>query len=1680
MLKIELVLQKKLLKIIKVFAYGLVIFLVVLTGLIFSLRFHAVQNFVKNQAVSYLKGKLDTEIELEKIYVSFPNEISLEKFYIKGKDVDTLLYVDHLNVGIYLPDLLKSQANLSSIDLDGINANINRNETGKFNFDFILDAFATESDDDKDSKPFIISLHTIELKNIHAKFKDDVSKMDFNVRLNQFNTSVKTFDLQENNYAINSVLIDGFNFTFDQKIVERIINSNEVQTDSVSDAKPLKIDLGEIQLKNFNVTYTDENSKMKAHFVFEDLLTNIKKIDLQDNSYEVDKINLANAVVDFSMFSKNEKNIEKDTKEEVKSVSENSLSFLLNHLNLSNVAINYNDNSVKPTGHGVDFNHLKFSKIDLSLNDFVFNDSEIKGYVSEAFLKENSGLQIDAFSTEFNYGEKTTFLKKLYLKTPKSLIRDEFVLDYQSKDDLTNNLESIYLKANLPNTRIAFSDILLLVPTLKNTIPFNDYPTAILSVDSKLNGKVNDLNIQKLLVSGLGTAKINANGIVKNAMNPSDLWIDLRVNEFAISERDLNKFIPKGTIPNNIQLPNQFNLNGNAKGSLNNIIADLKLNSTFGKADLIAVLNMQKKNAEKYAIQANVHDFNVGKLIKNDSVGKVSASLKLTGKSFDLERADAVIAAHISSAKYNAYTYKDFNLNGSVNQGSFDITAKMDDENIIFDLNAVGKYTKEAPSLKLSGDVTKIDLYKTGFFDETFALAGKISADFSNLNPDELNGNLSLHDFALAYKEGLYPLTDVHLNAISNNEKNQISFQSQVFNIDLVGKYKLTDLATHLQRNVNSYFNLNLSDEILNQKLEPAYFNASVLIKSDDLLFKFLPKLERFKDIELNGLFNSDENKLSIQSNISELIYGKNVLTGIDVSIENQADYLDYNLSILGLENQSFHLNKASLSGQVKDNTIGYDLRVRDIEDKIKYEVSGKVSSLKDMIQVALNENGLKLNYVDWNVNADNYIQISEKGILAHDFEISQNGSKIHIDSEEDIPNSPLNIDINDFTIETITEMIKKDTLLASGIINGKAQINDLKNKMTFTSDLNVQNLNVFGSKVGNLLLNVDNEADDKLSANVELSGYNNDVKATGFYDTVSESFDLNVDVEQLQMKSLQGFSQQMISDAKGFISGNLNITRNTEKPSILGDLKFNDVGLHVNNLNATFKKIDDKISFTNDGISFNNFSISDTDDNLLTLNGNILTKTYRDFKFDLALFGQGFKLVNSTNSGDDMLYGVAALDVNLNIKGNMNLPKVSGNLKVTNQTDFTFVMPQYSPALQEREGIIEFIDQDQLVLEETIVKDEEITNSEITGLDVSVNIEVDKDAKIAIVLDKINNDVVKIQGEAQLTGGIDPSGKTTLVGTYEVNQGTYDMSVNFIKRKFDIQQGSTIVWTGEPTKADVNLTAVYKLKTAPLDLVQQQLTSDATQDINLYKQKLPFETLLIMKGELLKPEISFNIELDEDNANVSSEVVSTVKSKLEQLRNEESELNKQVLALLILNRFIGENPFDTNVNISASSMARQSVSKLLSQQLNSLASSLITGVDINFDLESQDDYSTGDKNVRTDLNIGVSKSLFHDRLKVTVGSNFGIEGESRENEQTNNIAGDVTIEYKLSKNGRYTLRAYRVNEYQVALQGEVVETGIGFVITLDYNKFKEILRNKNNAAKNQSNSTKKANDESK
>jgi hypothetical protein len=80
---------------------------------------------------------------------------------------------------------------------------------------------------------------------------------------------------------------------------------------------------------------------------------------------------------------------------------------------------------------------------------------------------------------------------------------------------------------------------------------------------------------------------------------------------------------------------------------------------------------------------------------------------------------------------------------------------------------------------------------------------------------------------------------------------------------------------------------------------------------------------------------------------------------------------------------------------------------------------------------------------------------------------------------------------------------------------------------------------------------------------------------------------------------------------------------------------------------------------------------------------------------------------------------------------------------------------------------------------------------SEIKGLDIAVNIDIKKEAVFNIVIDEANGDFLNVQGEALITTGIDPSGKITMVGSYELEKGSYEITFNFLHRRFDIQKGS-------------------------------------------------------------------------------------------------------------------------------------------------------------------------------------------------------------------------------------------------------------------------------------------------
>ncbi|KGO91954.1 translocation/assembly module TamB domain-containing protein [Flavobacterium subsaxonicum] len=1648
-------LKKYLRKSIKILLWiiGSVIALFLLIVLL--LQVPAVQNYVKDKAISYLEGKIGTEVRIDKIEIGLPKKVILEGVYFESQQGDTLLAGDKLAVDISLLKLMSNEVEINSVDLQGIRAHISRNKDSVFNFDYIIKAFDSGKPKDTTAAPMKISVSKINLDKIKVKYDDDISKNYVSANISHFDTKFKKFDLDKMEFDIPKIKLDGLKVKLKQGMVAKIAQTTQETAEEASKKPNLQLKLGEISLANIDIGYDNEGSRLDTGLTLKKLLLEVNEVNLKTQLIDLENIEL-NGLKGQLAFGKFEKQVQQALPEETAAVQQAQWKFKLNNADIKDVAFKFDDQNSAPVAKGIDFKHLDISNFNLEAKNFSYGPDAISGNIGKLTVTDKSGVDIQELRTEFFYGPKGAQLNNLYLETPQTLLKDKIVVAYPSLDAVTKDIGSLSVDANLQSSQIGFKDVLLFVPTLADTNPFKGNPNGSLFINGKVEGKVSDLLITNLEVRGIGTTVLAASGRIKGLPDVKTAYFDMNVRELRSTAKDINSFLPPGTLPANIQLPTAFSAKATFKGRVNNFSTNLVLASTYGNAKINAKFDQSRKGREKYDAVVDVVNFDVGRLIKNDSIGKITIRANVKGTGLDPQTANATIKGKVVKADYNGYTYRDLIIDGKINNGAFDVTANMDDPNLDFDLVASGGFKGKYPQGKIHLNVDIADLDKLNLHAGPLKLRGNVDADIDDANPDNLNGKISLHHFMFVNETEEFALDSVNVVAITTPDSSSIQLRSQFAKADIKGKYKLTELPTAITNTISKYYTIN--DTAVKKTTSPQQVKFSLKIDNDPIISKLIPQITRLEPITINGNYNSEGDTLVINGSIPRVVYGENTISGIEIKAEARDTALVYDVKIAGVENAQFQLAQTSLTGDVKNNIVTYKLEIDDKKQKEQYMIAGQMKAVNGNTEIILDPEGLMLNYENWAVAQDNLLRFGKDGIYANNFEISKDNGSIKIQSASETPNAPLDVALDNFQIETLTNAVQKEEMKFKGTINGTANVKDLSTSPVFTADLDVTNFAVSKDTVGDIKIKVNNEIADTYAAQVSITGQGNQVNLDGNYVTTNSSFDMALDIQKLNIASLQALTMGALKDGNGYLSGDFKINGTTTDPNVTGDLKFNNVEARVTQLNSLFKGMNDNISFTDRGIEMNNFKVEDEKNNLLTIDGSIATTDYKSFGFDMNVTAENFRAVNSKAKDNDFYYGDLYIDADLNIKGTLESPVVDGDLKINEDTKFTVVLPQQDPGIADREGIVEFIDEDNVEMQQRLQIEETVNTAQLKGMDVSVNIEIVKEAELNLIIDKGNGDFLQLKGEAQLTGGIDPSGKTTLTGRYEFTEGSYDMTFNFLKRKFEIEQGSYILWTGEPTKADINITAIYKTETAPIDLLDNQLDVPPSER-NTYKQKLPFNTLLKMQGELLKPELSFDIQIPDGNYNVSSTIIDKTEAKLAQLRQEPSELNKQVFALLLLNRFIGENPFSSEAGgTSGEALARQSVSKILSQQLNNLAADLVSGVELNFDLESTDDYTTGQQENRTDLNVGVSKRLLNDRLKVTVGSSFGLEGPQQANEETTNIAGDVSVDYQLTQDGRYMVRAYRKNQYQVALQGQVVETGVAFVITMDYNKFRELF----------------------
>lgn len=1655
-----------------------VIFLVLLV--IILIQVPAVQNFAKDKAVTFLQNKIHTKVKIGHISLGLPKLLVLDDVYFEDQKKDTLIAGDKLKVDMSMLKLLHHQVEINEINLQGITANVYRGQDSIFNFDYIIKAFAGEQK--KEPKPtdttssMKFSMDKIILDRIHVKYKDLTTGNDVKVMLGHFDTRIKDFDLDKMKFTIPKINLSGVN----AQIIQTPMGSSIAQAANIdtTKVKPLNMDLGLgiIDVSNINVVY--RSTELDANLNLNKFLVEMGKIDLKNQKVGIKSIDLSDTKAALKL--NKPKTVVKAVVKAVKKLdtivaspqNTKGWSATLGKITLSNDDIKFDNDAQAPITKGLDFGHMHIQNLNADAEQISYTPDSLSGNINAFTFKDKSGLAINKFHTKFFYGPKNAYLNDLLVETPNSVIQKQVQVSYPSINAISKNLGSLHINANVDGTKVSLKDVLLLMPTMASMEPFKHYPNSVFRIDGKVEGAVNNLNIPELEIRGLANTHIKASARLRGLPDMNKAYFDVNLADFTTSAADIAKFAPAGSIPSNVSIPNSMNLRGTFKGSMYNFNTKLNLRSTYGAMDLVASLkNGNNKNRATYSANIKANQFNVGALTKQPKmVGMVTMSANVKGVSLDPKKASLKFDGVVAQAYVKGYNYKNLVLKGTATNGNYAVTSAMRDPNINFKLDAKANLNKKYPAIKANLMLDSLNLQALHFSTTPLRIHAKVVADVPTADPDYLNADVKVNELLVVNADQRIRIDSISLVSKATADSSALRLKTPFLTARMSGKYKLTQVGDAMQDLINKYFDTSLGAAKSKSKsaYSPQQFTFALNVVKTPLVAQFAPTLTQLDPINIRGRFNSSTGEFTVLGNIPKIVYGTTIVNNGKLNINTNNNALNYSLTVDEVKmSSSLDLLYPSITGSARDNKLGINIQVRDAARKERYRIAGTFSALPNEYQFSFLQNGVMFNYINWAVNADNSLQFGSKGILAHDFTITNSNQVLSVNSSSTEYNSPLKVSFRDFHIETLTRMAQQDSLQVGGVINGDANISDFQKSMKFTTDLKINDFSFKGDTVGNIALNVNNQTADAYAAKMSITGKGNQVDLQGvYYTSPASKFDLDLNIVKLNMKSIEGFSFGAIRNASGIISGDLRITGRPSAPVVRGDVNFNKVGFNVSMLNSYFTMPKETLTFNEDGILFRDFTLVDSTGNKAVVTGTLYTKTFTDFKFGLDINATNFRVVNSTANDNKLFYGKLYIDTHISVRGTQNSPRVDANLTVNDKTDMTFVLPQTDPGIEDRKGVVEVINENAPKLDSIMMarKLDSLKQSSLSGLDVNATININKGAKFAVVIDERNGDVVHLQGQAKLNGGIDPSGKVSLTGTYTVEDGSYNLAYATVKRTFKFKKGSYITWTGDPTQADVNLTAIYVANVPPIDLVNQQ--DDGSTNSTMLKQKLPFNVLLQLKNQLLKPDISFDIVLPDDTYTVSPDIITQVNTRLSQIRQDPNEMNKQVLGVLVLGHFIGDNPLQSQGGGTGINGAiRNSVSSLLSDQLNKLAGNLIGGVQLSFDLTSGADYSTGVQQNRTDLNVGLSKQFLNDRLTVTIGNNFNLEGQNQPGQKTTDIAGNLSVNYKLTQDGRYMVRAYRKDEF-IVVEGQVIETGIGFSLTYEYNRFKELFRKKSQREK--------------
>lgn len=1602
------------------------------------------QDIIVDKAVKYVSNKTNTKVDIEKLFLTFKGGLEIEGLYLEDKKGDTLIYSNSLEANIPLWATIRGEAyGVDNLEWNGLRANIIRKDTvSGYNFQFLIDAFASENSTEtvqnatKTSPEIVIG--NLNLTKIDVVFNDDVIGIESRYRIGKLKANMENVNIEKMIFKADEIALTDSNIKLIQKPVVSEKSEQETQLP--------KLSANSISINNVKTYYQSQADTMIADVSIGDFYTEIPNIDLAKNEFILNTIQLKNSDILFN--TKSSSVASNSNKEKTKEIFWPEIIAQINEVDLENNNIKYFVDDAKVEQNKFNPNAIVLQNATLKASGIFLKDKKAGLEISKIRFKEKSGFRLKQIALNANITDKKLEVSDIKVALNKSIISGFVNAKYSSLSKLISSPEKTNVQLQIPNFSFWLDDVFTFQPSLQQNEYINKLSKKELFGAVNVNGTLANLNINNTNVNWGASTKITVNGTAKNTTNPDLLALNLPNFKVQTKRKDALQIVNEEKL--GIRLPNEISLIGNLSGKINDLSADAKLTTTQG----IATVNGFFKNQEKigYNVDLEIEKYNLGELLKNSQFGELSLTLNSTGNGKNLTDLEATFRSTISKLQLQKYTIQDLAIKGNIKDGKGEIESKYKDENLNTILKGFVKLDSINTKAKVAVNIIGADLQALGVMQRNVKTGMDISLDF-NGNLENYNVAANVNDGVFVYDNRTYLMGLLKADAFINKDTTAVSINNKMLDLELQSNSDPQTSSSAIQRHIFSYFyrDTKVSDSIanpVNLKLN-AKFSQLPLIKD-----VFLVNVKDLDTINIALDFKEKKRELNAEITAPHINYSENELDSLAFTMRTDVNNFKFNLGFNNISAGPLDVPKTVIKGNQNNNKLL--LNFSSIHDGKKLmNVNTEISGNREKLVFTVNPDSLILNNNNWKISNKNQVVFTENNLDFTEFKITKDNQSIEItDKLTDISKKHIGVKYKNFKINEVFNYLNPKQEIAKGVLDGNFVLEQPFTDSGIIANATISKLQVLKTQLGKLTIDAKSLGGTKYDFNAKLNGADVDLDLNGDYLVRNTDANLNLDlvINEFKMKALESLSLGEIKDASGSFSGKFKVTGKTFEPKYNGNLNFNNADFNITKLNTKFTLKNETLAINNSGLQLDNFIIQDANKNKLVLSGEVGTKSLINPTFNLDVKADNFRVLNAKKEDNASLYGKASFNVDAKLTGDLQIPKLDAELTLGSNTDVTYVMPTSYANIEERDGVVAFVNREN---PDAILTQTEEETAIITGFDISAKLKTGKEATVTIVLNEDTGDNFKVSGEGDFIFTMIPNERLTLTGVYEVSSGHYELNLyNLVDRKFLLESGSQVSWSGDPFEAKLDVNAIYKVETSASPLMASQISGQDASVTNKFKQKLAFNVYLNIDGELLQPEISFNLNMPEEERGA---IGGQVYGRVQQVNQQEDELNRQVFSLLVLNRFYPDSGSDGSSGGFAT-LARDNLNDAVAGQLNAFSDKILgsSGIELDFGLNSFTDYQGDSPTDRTQLDVAAQKKLFNDRFTVRVGSEIDLQGSNQTGEKTP-LIGNVSLEYKITEDGRYRLKGFRKSEFENVIDGQTIVSGIALIFTKEFNEFREL-----------------------